>query len=71
MKKGKSPRNSEAKVQKVNRSFLIPHVLDKNLEAFCTQQGLSKCAVLQRALQEYLERQGMQPTLLPKIQILY
>lgn len=51
---GSSPESKRARV-----TFLLPAVLDRNIELFCLQRGLRKSDVAESAFIDYLTEAGM------------
>ena len=51
----------------IRTTFLIPDVLDRNVEIFGAMNGLKKSDVVRSALSEYLMKHGLDPSKQPKL----
>jgi hypothetical protein len=59
-KSGQEPKN-------IRTTLVLPHTLDRNLEAWCLVEGITKSEVVRLALTEFLTQQGLRPDEKPTI----
>ena len=56
---------------KVRTGILIPFALEQNLRLYCLQKGMNLQDAVTLALRELVQKEGMDPDRVPKIQFKY
>ena len=55
----------------VRTSVVVPKTVDANLEVYVLRNGSSKGEIITKLLVEFLEKEGYQPSKMPKVEISY
>jgi hypothetical protein len=55
----------------IRTTVVLPSALDRNIQALCLANGLSKNELIKTALREFLEKKGLRPDQIPKIAVSY